>query len=220
MFCDQDDIWLPNKIELFLQEMERLEKVHGKDMPLLVHSDLKVLKNGRISDSYWSYQKLNPEQGDVLNRLLVQNTITGCATMINAPLRDLCCPIPDGAIMHDWWVGLVAAAFGKISRLPTPTVIYRQHESNTVGAKEWGWRFIGSRLSRPTEIRRSLLKTQVQAAAFLERYSDRLSAEQYRLVRDYAEIGNRSFWGKRRTILRGGYFKNGMVRNVGLLTYI
>ena len=222
MFCDQDDVWFREKIEMSLEEMQRLEGLFGQSCPLLVHTDLQVVNEHLdiIADSYWEHQNLSPNKFLSLNRLLVQNGVTGCATMINGSLRDPLLPIPAGAIMHDWWTALVASAFGKIGFIDRPALKYRQHDRNEVGAKRWGWRFIRSRLSDPGEIRHSLRNTQIQAEAFLERYVDRLSPDQYKLVKDYATLDSQTFWGRRSTILRAGYFKNGLLRNVGLLTFV
>ena len=43
MFCDQDDVWKPDKIYLTLQKMEALEARYGEKTPILVHSDLSVV---------------------------------------------------------------------------------------------------------------------------------------------------------------------------------
>lgn len=222
MFCDQDDVWFREKIEISLEEMQRLEGLFGKSCPLLVHTDLQVVNENLeiIADSFWKHQNLSTNKFLSLNRLLVQNGVTGCATMINGSLRDMSRPIPAGAIMHDWWTALVASAFGKIGFIDRPALKYRQHDCNEVGAKQWGWRFIRRRLSNPNEIRRSLRNTQIQAEAFLDRYGDKLSPDQHKLVRDYAALNSQTFWGRRSTILRGGYFKNGFLRNVGLLTFV
>jgi hypothetical protein len=202
--------------------MRRLEGLFGPSCPLLVHTDLQVVNERLdiIAASFWEHQNLSPNKFLSLNRLLVQNGVTGCATMINGSLRDLSWPIPFGAIMHDWWTALVAAAFGQIGFIDKPALKYRQHDRNEVGAKQWGWRFIRHRVSDPGEIRQSLSNTQIQANAFLERYGARLSPAQYKLTRDYATLSSQTFWGRRSTILRGGYFKNGLMRNVGLLTFV
>jgi glycosyltransferase involved in cell wall biosynthesis len=80
MFCDQDDVWLPDKIKNTLNRMREIEERYGKTTPALIHTDLTVVAEDLrvLSDSLWDYQHLNPEKGKTLNRLLVQNVITGC----------------------------------------------------------------------------------------------------------------------------------------------
>jgi hypothetical protein len=85
--------------------------------------------------SFWRYQVLRPEVGGDWPRLLIQNVVAGCATMINTALRELAAPIPQAAIMHDWWLALAAALFGRVSWLNWPSTLYRQHGANAIGAR-------------------------------------------------------------------------------------
>jgi len=71
-----------------------------------------------------------------LNRLIVQNSVTGCALMVNRALLDRANPIPLEAVMHDWWLALVACAFGHIAIVSEPTMLYRQHDKNQLGARK------------------------------------------------------------------------------------
>jgi glycosyltransferase involved in cell wall biosynthesis len=136
MFCDQDDVWLSGKIEQTLYAMQAAEAYEDPSCPILVHSDVHVAdaQLALIADSLWRYQGITPETSG-LDALCIRNVVTGCTAMINRPLRDRSVPIPLEAIMHDWWLALVASGLGRIVHLPTPTVLYRQHRSNTVGAK-------------------------------------------------------------------------------------
>lgn len=141
MFADQDDVWHPDKVEKTLAAMRKAEAEAAPDVPVLVHCDMRVTdENGNeIAPSYVRYQQLSPERCG-LNRLLVQNTVTGGAMMMNAPLLRLVLsrPLPQHAVMHDFWIALVAAAFGKIVFLDAPLYDYRQHAANVLGATKGG----------------------------------------------------------------------------------
>ena len=138
MFSDHDDVWLPYKVGRTLEKMDALEQEFGSNIPILVHTDLKVVNKTLevIHPSFWKYAKLNPEQRS-LSRQLTQNQITGCTLMLNRPLLDLARPLPKNIVMHDWWLGICAAAFGKIGFLAEPTMLYRQHGNNDTGAKKF-----------------------------------------------------------------------------------
>ena len=125
MFSDQDDVWLPNKIEVTLNKMLDVEYEVGTDKPILIHTDLKVVDEhlNVIAESFWKYQKINPRD-NTLNRLLCQNVVTGCTVLINKPALDITLPIPDGAILHDWWIALVVATFGQIFYVPRACLLY------------------------------------------------------------------------------------------------
>lgn len=138
MFSDQDDIWLPEKIEITLNAMKAAEEQYP-DIPVLVHTDLKVVDSnlGVISDSMWRYQRLFPDVCDNINKLQAHNVVTGCTVTINRKARDVCLPIPQEAVMYDWWLALCVAKYGEIVSLSDQTILYRQHASNEIGAKKF-----------------------------------------------------------------------------------
>jgi hypothetical protein len=236
MFADQDDVWLPGRIDLFLGRMKEAETRWGPGVPVLVHSDLSVVDESLAlrSRSFWAYQRLDPLRGKVLNRLLVQNVVTGCASMFNRSLAALASPIPAEAMMHDWWIALVAAALGRIETIAEPTVLYRQHAANRIGAKRPGLRYVLERaaaLLGPEGPRHTLRATQGQAAALLERLArpasqasrasgPRLRPEQREAIAAYATLGQQSFFRRRLLLLRHGFVKSGLLRNLGLLALV
>lgn len=137
MFSDQDDIWLPNKIEMTLNAMKATERIYP-DKPILIHTDLQVMDSelNTIANSMWSYQKLFPEAGDDLNRIMAQNVVTGCTVMINKRARAVSIPVPGEAIMYDWWLALNVCRHGKIVYVSIPSILYRQHSRNWIGAQK------------------------------------------------------------------------------------
>jgi len=222
MFSDQDDVWLPHKIEITLKKVKELEKIHGSEVPLLLHTDLKVTdRNLKVfSDSYWKYQKINPSKGKYLNRLLIQNTITGCTAMINKKLKDLAIPIPEASIMHDWWLALVSLAFGKIDFIRESTILYRQHGRNDIGAQQWNFTYVFKKAIKfyeTEDLKENLLKTQQQAVAFLQRYKKFLNEEDRIKIEVYSEMLHKTFIIKRYLIFKYGFFRIGFIRNLSLL---
>lgn len=186
MFCDQDDIWAPHKVELELQGMEKAE-AHNEGIPVLVHSDLKVISDSRklIADSFMHYQGLHGTQNR-FGQILFYNPVSGCTALINEPLAQLALPIPEEAVMHDWWIALTASAFGNIVYVCQPLVEYRQHSTNTLGAlKKASNRSFRElvptiqRLKSDTSLRDQAL----QANAFLQQYRDQLNMKQKNRIR-------------------------------------
>ena len=92
-------------------------------------------------------------------------------------------PIPKEAIMHDWWIALVTAAFGKIKRISKTTVLYRQHDKNKIGAKQWGINYLVKALATELTtkgLRKSISRCEsVVAFIILERIR---SGESSRLI--------------------------------------
>jgi rhamnosyltransferase len=141
--ADQDDVWSPTKIEDELRLMLDREQTAGKARPILVHTDLKVVRDDLsvVHDSFLGYQGLRHLDAP-LGTLLVQNFVTGSTLLLNRALLEVAMPIPR-VIMHDWWLALCAASVGEIAFVDRATVLYRQHGSNTlgsVGLKRAVWR--------------------------------------------------------------------------------
>lgn len=137
MFCDQDDVWLEDKIEISMDVLVNKENEVGKDKPLAVFSDVRVVDEhlSLISDSIWRYQGTGPALASSLQRLAVRNCLTGCTMALNRAAINVASPVPDRAVMHDWWCGLkILQSGGVLLPICAPTVNYRQHGANAVGA--------------------------------------------------------------------------------------
>jgi len=227
MFSDQDDVWLPAKIALTFEKMKTMVEWYGNDVPLLVYTDMKVVDDrlSIISESFWKNQAFNPAIGRSLSRFLVSNVATGCTVMINKRLRDLSVPIPQEALMHDWWVGLIAVALGRTDYVAKATMLYRQHGTNVVGAK-WDisvntivQKILGFKKLKQIN-RVHLLKTQKQAMMLAERYQILLSAKIYNRISTYADLASCNFFMKRYYIIRYGYWWAGFIRSLVLFSII
>ncbi|MGT2887484.1 glycosyltransferase family 2 protein [Streptococcus didelphis] len=134
-FSDQDDIWLPNKLEVTLAEAEKYQD----KLPLLVYTDLKVV-NQNLQVIHESMIKTQSDHANTkLVEELTENTVTGGTTLINHALASLWTEY-DHLLMHDWFLALLAAAMGHLVYLDIPTELYRQHESNVLGARTWSKR--------------------------------------------------------------------------------
>lgn len=130
MFCDQDDYWLPFKIEDTLQHMQHFEAQHEKELPLLVYTNFKyTYSNLEEIKSKKNFQATKVSKLD-FPHLLAQNPVYGCTIMLNRQLAAMVDVIPPQAENHDYWVALVASALGEIAYLNKQTILYRQHTNN------------------------------------------------------------------------------------------
>ena len=210
MFCDQDDVWFPEKIELEVEALYQLEQKYGAKASLLVHSDLAVVDENKqiLSPSFWVYRGFDLKQRK--QAYLLNNPVTGCATIFNRHAAYLAFPLPTEAMHHDRWVALVCAWFGHIGALPQPTILYRQHAHNVIGAK---------RSLEVGEIHRRIDLWSRQAAAFLRCFSARLSKEDYQLVKALADLQYMKGWERRRHMVQHRLFKQGVLDNLALLLF-
>lgn len=148
MFCDQDDVWLPNKIEISINTIIAAEK--KSDIPIILHTDLIIVDKEKriISNSFWKYTKLKQNYLSQFNYLGVCNGVTGCTMMLNNKAKQIAFPISSKAPMHDYWIALKVSQSGKIIYLDTPTILYRQHGKNEVGAKSTDSGYFFARLKK------------------------------------------------------------------------
>jgi len=214
MFADQDDVWSSDKVQKSIDRIKEFEKENTKSMPLLIHSNLRVVdENLKIMDSsFWHYSQIDPAKNS-FNRLLLQNTVTGCTMLINRELAYLALPIAPEAIMHDWWIALVAAKFGKIVALKESTMDYRQHSSNDTGAKGFTLGYIVQKALSSEPIS----KYQHQAKAFLEHYQAKLDSSTQEMLLAFSKIEQYSRIQKIVLLFKYGFFKQGAIRNLGLM---
>ena len=216
MFCDQDDVWNQDKVKLTLQKMYEMEKLY-KNTPILVHTDLEVVDENlhTINPSFMKLQNLN-EKKNKLNNLLIQNTITGCTVMINRDLAKLCLPMSSNAIVHDWWVGLVASYFGKIGYVDDSTIKYRQHTSNTIGAKGFDIGFVLKSISKKVSLGGNIS----QSKGFFQQFKNELDEDTIEMLQEFISLEQKTWWQKRAVLLKYKLFKQGFIRNTGLFLKI
>lgn len=216
-FSDQDDVWLPDKLERSMAAMRELEARYGKDVPLLVFTDAKVVDRelNVIDDSLFHHTCFDPERRSP-RQLIMQNVANGNTMLFNAALREKALPIPSDAFMHDHWVALVASVFGKTACLNEPTLLYRQHSTNVLGGSKVGFLYYSKKfLSGWSTTRKRLQGYFRQAEAFALRYPD--APECFKVCVGFE---TKNWFVRRWLLLRYGIFKNGLLRNIGVFLLI
>jgi glycosyltransferase involved in cell wall biosynthesis len=117
--CDQDDVWLPEKVEVSLAALKS---------SLLVVSDCEVVdsKLNKIQSSFFNLR--NSKSGIFHN--ILKNSYLGCCMAFRKELLPYALPIPKLSPMHDMWIGLVAETRGKVTFIQKPLILYRRHNNN------------------------------------------------------------------------------------------
>ncbi len=221
MFSDQDDYWLPEKIEETLKKMKETEQ-ENRNIPVLVHSQLLIADSelNIIHKSFTDYQGLNPKYIS-LNRLLVQNNVTGCTVMINKPLYKLVKDIPaEKMLMHDWWFALVASSFGRISFIEKPLIKYRQHGGNQLGSVnnrsiKGALKIIAQR----GKTKKRVSRTYTQAESFYDIYCDKFSNDVKKGIETYILIPQKSKLKRVYMLFKYKYLKQNFMTAVGQLIF-
>ena len=204
LFSDQDDVWLPDKIAMQLAEADK----YDSSQPLLVYTDLKVVDQ----ELQVVHESMIRTQSDHANTELVQelteNTVTGGVSMINRALAQLWTGKEEHELlMHDWYLGLLAAAFGNLVYIDKPGELYRQHSNNVLGARTLRKRV--KNWVRPhvlfTKYWKLIKDSQTQARNLLVLP---LTAENRELIENFVTIMEVPFKERWRRVRQYGYRKN------------
>jgi hypothetical protein len=232
-FCDQDDVWLPDKVSRSKQAMDGLERLWGQGVPLLVFTDLRLVddKLHTIHPSFWSYMGIRPERIHRLPRLLVQGVVTGCTAMLNRALVERAVRMPEDAYMHDRWISWLAAFLGRSAIVSTPTVLYRQHGGNAVGTGNNAsdsapqpprplWQKIRHPRIAPEHLNRWEID-QRQARAFLHAHGAELRPAQRALMRGFLRCQtSRSRLVRVASLIRYGFYHVGLKPNLAMMIHL
>lgn len=207
MFCDQDDVWLPNKVSDTLAAM--LEQQYDQ-IPILVHCDLQVVDSNlqQIDGSFFHRQGL-PKQTSLQN-LLIQNNVTGCTVMVNNKLKDLAYKTSDKVIIHDWWLALIAECFGKIVFVDRALIKYRQHSGNVIGSNTIVKKMFTGYVK---QIHQALIAVMKQNAVFLTCFSGELTHDQEQAFKVGSTFLMQGAIERLSNVRRVGLFKVGKTRN-------
>ncbi|MCC9017160.1 glycosyltransferase family 2 protein [Flavobacterium lipolyticum] len=142
MFCDQDDIWFSSKVQISLDALES-ESKRSEDKAIIVHTDLIVTDSKLDITAYSLWENDNTHPSRITRKYLkLVNYVTGCTMIFNRKARDLSIDYTGNILMHDFWISIcVDSSKGAIVSLPVPTIYYRQHSNNTIGASKKQYRF-------------------------------------------------------------------------------
>lgn len=171
-FADQDDLWLPDRLERGVAALALLPD----DRPALYGAAML-----HVDDDLHRLSGTCPPRRLSFENALVQNVIAGCTMLFNRAARSLCLEGTPPYAAHDWWLYLVTSAFGTVIFDDAVTVLHRVHDSNATALPLRGHllRRVMTHFRLPDDRRLSRLVRD-----FLETYGDRLSAAQRATVED------------------------------------
>lgn len=218
MLCDQDDIWFPDKISKTWKRAQEEQKrlPGGVEVPVLVYGDAMNFdsETGADSGRFHEMSRLDTKKVDTAH-LFMENKCIGCTIMVTGAIRSYLGELPEEIRVHDWWLALICSHFGKICYLDEPLLRYRQHAGNMIGGSSFS-SYFKRRISKLKEQRRVLRDTVAQGRRFYEMYGERMEEKQQETAKHFAMLYDRNFLARKADLIRYGFWKSGMTRNIAL----
>lgn len=221
--CDQDDEWMPVRLQRCREALQAAEAQYGASVSLLVHSDARLVSSDEqlLQESFFRHQGWDPT-AVTLPRLLVQNNVTGGTLMMNAALCRLVAKHGDAQTMHmhDWFIALTAAAFGHVLFIDEPLENYRQHGINVMGASRKTLIQRGIKaLSAWEKGKKRIALTYTHTRAFRNAYGDTLPDEARSIIDRYLATEKQGKLQRVLAVQRGGYTMQSTVTRLGQILF-
>lgn len=202
-FADQDDVWLPSKVENAIFALKDIKgpALYGTKKTV-VDKNLKRLNK----------MDTEPQLDGLINVFLHRNEISGCTMCMNDALRtiyleDIKIPLD---VYHDSWIVKLAALFGTIIFSDDAQILYRQHDHNVIGIQNGGYELFWQRMKAfDITLKKYRQRTFISrmASSFLDAYGDKISPPNKQLLYDITYIHD-SWKCRTRLFLKKGFSKN------------
>jgi len=128
--CDSDDVWFSDKLERQVSFLKNNNFGMVYSDLVVVDENLKILEKSFIK-KYLSF--FSDQKNDTFGELINDNHITAPTILFRAELKEKIIPFSSYGL-QDHWIAVLSSLCTKIGFLNQPTVYYRQHSANMVGA--------------------------------------------------------------------------------------
>ena len=174
MFSDQDDIWVENKLDMYLKMIEKI-----KNKGFMIHSDAILFdknKSNILKETFISKKAINRGLENVFFNYFVQ----GATILISKEIKNFILPFPKEVYLHDRYIHLISELFFERIFVNEALIYYRQHGDNQIGAKNT----IRELLSKKyfDERDRQLIKV------IYNKYGSLLADDKKKLIEEYFKI--------------------------------
>ena len=139
-FCDQDDEWLPTKLERQVERLRRDHSLLALHTLMVADADLRptgsIWKQDIAGDAVMEPLELNPYRTGWGNSMVFDRRLIDLIDRANRPRQPQESRLP---LSHDTWIFTLACALGRVSYMAEPLLLYRQHGANTYGVGPMPW---------------------------------------------------------------------------------
>ncbi len=174
MFSDQDDIWVENKLDMYLKMIEKI-----KNKGFMIHSDAILFdknKSNILKDTFISKKAINRGLENVFFNYFVQ----GATILISKEIKNFILPFPKEVYLHDRYIHLISELFFERIFVNKALIYYRQHGDNQIGAKNTIRELLSKRYFDERD--RQLIKV------IYNKYGSLLTEDKKKLIEEYFKI--------------------------------
>lgn len=174
MFSDQDDIWVENKLDMYLKMIEKI-----KNKGFMIHSDAILFdknKSNILKETFISKKAINRGLENVFFNYFVQ----GATILISKEIKNFILPFPKEVYLHDRYIHLISELFFERIFVNKALIYYRQHGDNQIGAKNTIRELLSKRYFDERD--RQLIKI------IYNKYGSLLADDKKKLIEEYFKI--------------------------------
>lgn len=122
-YSDQDDVWMPNKVEIIRQRFQE------KNVAVVIHD--AMLTDSSLNVIAPSTFMLRGGARTSFGGNFVRLSYIGCCMAFRAAYKDVILPIPTIHRSHDWWTGcILSCGKSKMVVIKEPLILHRNHDNN------------------------------------------------------------------------------------------
>ncbi|MDY6297279.1 MAG: glycosyltransferase [Alloprevotella sp.] len=197
IFCDHDDLWLENKLELLYAAISQRD--NSLPQAVCCNAYMYDTESGDVGGYSIPFYVTSLKQ-----QLFCNGGMQGCSVLFNAPLRDICRQKPKTVAMHDHLLTLAALTFGQLTGIPQRLMLYRRYQGTVTDYTD---RHLGDRIRHFFAAGKTVLDRRHYEAtkSFFELHRDAMSEEAVRLYEDFFRFQHRGRLRNAFAALRRGY---------------
>ena len=182
-FCDQDDIWEPNHLEILYKNIGDNDCIGANSLII----DENGISQNKTLLEYWPVHVMPQNGKELFQHELYSNVIQGTASLIRASLIKQALPIPDNIKYHDYWFALVAGLNEKCKYIGDVVLKYRRHSNNASDYQKFTiWNAIKD-LYRFSKDRKGFYQDSLNLLNNLARH-EKLPSDKQKLISDALEF--------------------------------
>lgn len=199
-FCDQDDIWPPDKL------IGAIRKLHQAQNPIALYCSRQTYINEKgfyIGESFTPKKPLN------IKNAMLENIAVGCTCVFTPKLLEKATQSNDytNIVMHDWWVYLIGITLGEVIFDASPSTLYRQHSNNVIGGKLSHWKKFKLRIRKYKDLKQLNKGGPInQLQKYTSEHSNFLSSENTQLIKRVLEAYNSNIFKRIYIAYNSSYF--------------